>query len=445
MKPIVALITGTSLVIASLAIVGCSDDEALEDAKKWYRPWFSENGLEESPASFAQLSSELEGESLDDIEPLELEGDEEGILLPELEVSAGGDEPAPEDGRVVTIKVKRGENLRLYSEWSAISVDDLKEQNGIQKKHGLKIGQAFEIRLDPKGYRAFTEARATHFEDQEKRFFAKFVVTRLAPYTIKRGDNVWKIARKYDRVPVWVLEKFNSNLNMGKLKVGEVILVPILAEQGETDGSDAAGLWAKNDAVPEQPVAAPQVEPRRPKARERRTTRPQPTGGLVVTVAKGESLGHFASWAGLPLKAVIAANPGINPNVIVPGQKIAVPVPERKLADFYKKHRKYSGNGAPADIAPIREPQAVASAPAPPTRVEPAPVKAKKAPKRLVQHRVARGETAWVIANRRYKIGLNALRTANPEKDLTRLRVGDVLRIPTKAVRPGGGAPRRAP
>lgn len=417
------------LIAVTLAsMVGCADDEAVEDAKKWYQPWFIQNGADMNPMA------ERAAVAPDEAESSAVAGADAAPAVA-VEPVAEPDAGPVADGRVVTIKVKRGETLKLYSTWSKIPVAELRDMNDMRKR-GLRIGAAFKLRLDPKGYRSFTESRSEYFSNQEKRFFARWGVARLARYTVRKGDNVWRIAKRHDRLPVWVLEKFNGNINLSRLKVGEELLVPILTELSEPGGTAAKKLWAKGGG------AKPQSATAKGKKAKRRPTL-DPTVGFTVTVSKRETLGRYANWSGVSVKDILAVNPGLRKNVIVLGQKVFVPVPDARLARFFKLRRKFNGTPPPARIAGIRDSKPPAAGRKPRRAARSRAAKRARS-QRMTTHRVAPGETAWVIAVKRYKIGLAALKSANPNKDLTRLRVGDLLRIP-RSSRPGGSGGHRAP
>lgn len=104
--------------------------------------------------------------------------------------------------------------------------------------------------------------------------------------------------------------------------------------------------------------------------------------GLTHRVSPGENFTRIARRYGVPLAAILRANPGIQPERLRAGQVIRIPA-------------------------------AAASAPDEGT------------------HRVRAGETLSSIA-RRYGITLNALRAANPGVDPRRLLVGQRIRIPAQ-------------
>lgn len=104
--------------------------------------------------------------------------------------------------------------------------------------------------------------------------------------------------------------------------------------------------------------------------------------GIRHRVQPGQTFASIARRYGVSLSAILAANPGIVPEHLRPGQLITIP-----------------DHGAPRTAGQV--------------------------------HRVRPGETLSSIA-RAYGVSLSALRAANPELDPRKLPVGQPVRIPTR-------------
>lgn len=469
-----------SLIFCVALVAACGEDEKSNNDGTWYQPWSDDKsaesmviGTESEPqtATTAEPVDEPIDEGEDDI-VLEFELDKPGMV----EVEPESENLDANNGRIVTIEVRRGETIKLYKKWSGIPIDELRALNEMGTRKNLRIGQTFKLLLAPDVWRNFQEQRETHFTKLELSFFDKYDVKDLRKYTVRKGDNIWKIAAKYENVPVWVLEKLNKNMNLAKLSVGDQILIPVLADLKTGKDSPAAKLWANSGQEVatrpttrnSRPSAPPQVQHHAlPQAKKVAASEPM-IQGVTIKVGRNETLGHYARWTQVSVKTIISANPGINPNRIGLGQKIKLPVAGAALANFYEKRRRFNGTPAPkafleakkalkqgakpnvatvAAVAPTKAAPPVAipkaqdlkaatnTASAAPVTAKPKFPKARSplAKKEFKKHVVARGENAWKIATKRYGITLLELRNANPNINIERLHVGATLRIPVHA------------
>lgn len=116
------------------------------------------------------------------------------------------------DGKRYLYTVKRGDNLWDIGRHYGISVNQLTSWNGIARKSLLKPGQKLTVWVK---------------EDSNKNSaLVKTVAKKTSgnSYTVKRGDSLWLIARKFD-VHVKDLLKWN-NLKKGKhLQPGQSLIV----------------------------------------------------------------------------------------------------------------------------------------------------------------------------------------------------------------------------
>ncbi len=143
--------------------------------------------------------------------------------------------------------------------------------------------------------------------------------------------------------------------------------------------------------APTSPIATPTVPPPSP------TPRPivpsplpttAPSGQTTYTVKPGEWLWKIARELGVSPQAIVAANPGLDINLLRPGQQLIIPAP-----------------GTPTAATPV--PGGTGQ----------------------VTHTVQKGDTLFSIA-RKYNKPVQAIATANGLTNINLIYVGQILVIP---------------
>lgn len=104
------------------------------------------------------------------------------------------------------------------------------------------------------------------------------------PYVIRSGDTLWLIAQRYGTT-VEALLRANPGINPQNLQIGQVICIP--------------------GTGPVPPPFCP--------------------GGTLYVIAPGDTLWQLAARFGTTVQAIMAANPGLDPNRLVVGQTICIP------------------------------------------------------------------------------------------------------------------------
>jgi LysM repeat protein len=102
-------------------------------------------------------------------------------------------------------------------------------------------------------------------------------------YTVKPGDWIYKIAREHGVDPNAIIAA-NPGINPNNIQPGQVLTIP----------------------APGAPA-------------------PAPSGPTTYTVQPGEWIYQIARKLGKDPQAIIAANPGINPNLVQPGTVLTIP------------------------------------------------------------------------------------------------------------------------
>ncbi|KNZ69794.1 peptidoglycan-binding lysin domain-containing protein [Thermincola ferriacetica] len=162
------------------------------------------------------------------------------------------------------------------------------------------------------------------------------------PYIIKAGDTYYSIALRYN-TSVPALIAANPGVNPNFLQIGQTICVPV----------------------------RPQVPPC--------------PGGNYYTIKPGDTFYSIARRYNISLDDLLAANPGVDPDRLLVGQVICIPVA------------------------------------VPPT----------ECPDGTRPYKIRRGDTFYSIAVR-FGISLDALLAANPGVDPDALRVGEQICVPRR-------------
>ena len=121
--------------------------------------------------------------------------------------------------------VKRGDTLYSISQKYGVSVDTIMEDNGLQNMV-LQIGQNLKIRnVNPVVLECFGDE---YIPDVEETYIS---------YTVKKGDNLYSIARQYD-TSVSDLIRIN-NLSGSALSIGQILKIPsventYIVQKGDT-------------------------------------------------------------------------------------------------------------------------------------------------------------------------------------------------------------------
>lgn len=200
-------------------------------------------------------------------------------------------------------------------------------------------------------------------------------------YTIKANDSLYGIARReLGSGARWKeIQGLNPGLDHNDLKVGKVIKLPAASGAATTAAESPTGT----------------------------------AGGRTHTVAKGETLADISKkyfGTAKRWKDIVSANPGVNPEGLKVGQKIAIP-----------ESAKAGGTGAESSPTAIGAPAAEA------------------------EYTVKSGDTPNSIAQAQIggKDAVQKLLAANPGLNPKALRIGQKLKIPGKAApaAPAGVAP----
>ena len=226
-------------------------DSAEKDAFEFpqVEPATGEARKEESPVPAGQeadLVEELEAVASQDHK--QVQEKPEAATLPELDAEAAkpaaqAPEINPEvlqgnfaverirhdQGKPVgTIRVEVEETLGHYAEWLGITAWEIRRLNGFPYGKVIRLDQHIKIPLHQVSKEEFEEKRFEYHKELSEDFFASYRVEKVKFYYIKKGDTIWDLSLEEFEVPLWLIKKYNIDLNFSALLPSQKLTIPIV-------------------------------------------------------------------------------------------------------------------------------------------------------------------------------------------------------------------------
>ena len=132
--------------------------------------------------------------------------------------------------------VRTGDNLGFIAAWYNVRTSDLRYWNGISRNL-IRVGQKILVYVPNGKADYYAPISKLSFEEKQRRLGKTVTVsdkkeivptTQYAVYTIKRGDNIWAVAKKFPNTSADAIMKLNdlTHNSVKKLKPGDKIRIP---------------------------------------------------------------------------------------------------------------------------------------------------------------------------------------------------------------------------
>ena len=158
---------------------------------------------------------------------------------------------------LVEVKIRHGDSLYDLARWSNTQIDIVESLNGVDTNDQLVVGGGLLLPMTKVEHKAF-KAKRERFETQRRVRFLKRngPLRRLKSHRVKQGQTVWRIARDHGRLPVWLVQSYNPDVNLNRVRVGQVILIPIIGDEAEnadeTTGDFTDDNYLDSSAIDEE-------------------------------------------------------------------------------------------------------------------------------------------------------------------------------------------------
>ncbi len=148
-----------------------------------------------------------------------------GVVLGELDVSSLLMKDNIMQG---TITVQPEESVELLASWLEISGKDLRKLNKMPSERMLRPDEKIHIPLTKVSVSRFVEKRFDFHLETEEDFYSVYKITGVKTYEVSKGDTIWEICRSKFDLPLWLLKKYNTDLNFNGLRSSQQLTIPIV-------------------------------------------------------------------------------------------------------------------------------------------------------------------------------------------------------------------------
>ncbi len=193
-----------------------------------FEPSPAGGGLPGATAAGAAAAAPCAGEPENAGEPGCGSGDP-GLADGEAVAEAGA---APVSGETVRISLRAGENLVLLADQAGVSVEALCERNDLDPLAAVYPGEELVVPLaEGLSPADFAARRDAFLKGRLDRYAARRGgLVGVSEHRVRTGETGWGIAAEAGVAP-WVLAAFNRDRDLDRLRIGEVLLVPVYADE----------------------------------------------------------------------------------------------------------------------------------------------------------------------------------------------------------------------
>ena len=76
----------------------------------------------------------------------------------------------------------------------------------------------------------FEERRFEYHKKIQEDFFASYRVEKVTTYNIKAGDNLWSLCMETFGAPIWLINKYNPELDFSNLRPYQKMRIPVVEQ-----------------------------------------------------------------------------------------------------------------------------------------------------------------------------------------------------------------------
>jgi membrane-bound lytic murein transglycosylase D len=132
-----------------------------------------------------------------------------------------------------TVVVAMNETLTLIADWLGVPVSAVAEWNGMKLDSKAGLGQKILVQMNEPKLQSFEQMREDYHASIREEFFARYNVSDLVDYKVRKGDSLWSLCYQKFDVPPWLLAEYNPLVSFASLTAGVSLKIPVVHKADE--------------------------------------------------------------------------------------------------------------------------------------------------------------------------------------------------------------------
>ena len=127
-----------------------------------------------------------------------------------------------------TVEFQFGETLVHYAEWLDMRAQQLRTLNGLRFGEALPIHSRLRLDFSRVSTDLFEEQRIQFHRNVQENYFSGREIVGVVTHKLQRGDSIWDLAHQQFRVPLWLLQQYNPDIDFETAAAGTEIVSPVV-------------------------------------------------------------------------------------------------------------------------------------------------------------------------------------------------------------------------
>ena len=118
------------------------------------------------------------------------------------------------------------EQLSQYADWLDVPVQRLLTLNHLSQRQTPALGTTVRLDFSKVSAAQFTQRRLQYHRSLEEAFLRRYRVGEVVTRKLKRGETFLSVSREARDVPLWLLQRYNTNVDLKSAGPGTALRIP---------------------------------------------------------------------------------------------------------------------------------------------------------------------------------------------------------------------------